>query len=460
MFHKIKKIHFVGIGGIGMSGIAEVLLTLGFTVTGSDLRESDITARLAELGALITYGHRSENVQDAHVVVVSSAVRPDNPEVQEARRRLIPVIQRAEMLAELMRMKYSVAVAGAHGKTTTTSLVASILRKAGLDPTCVIGGRLNSLGSNAKLGSSRYLVAEADESDGTFLMLFPTVAVVTNIDLEHLDFYKGMEEIKAAFLAFVNKVPFFGLVILCVDNENLASLVPSLKRRYVTYGISEKADLRAVNLRHEGFNTRFVVLHKGQALGEVVLSTPGVHNVVNALAAIAVGLELDIDFEIMREALEEFSGIHRRLELKWSNEIKLIDDYGHHPTEIRATLSAIRSVWKGRTIVAFQPHRYTRTKALLDEFVTSFNDADVLIVTEIYAASEERINGISGRLFADRVRTGGHGNVQFLATKEEVVEAVADQARPGDLVVTLGAGDIYKVGDELKGLWSRKAEKV
>jgi len=455
VFHKIKKIHFVGIGGIGMSGIAEVLLNLGFTVTGSDVRKSDITVRLESLGAQVFYGHRSENVQDVHVVVVSSAVRTDNPEVQEAKRRLIPVIQRAEMLAELMRMKYSVAVAGAHGKTTTTSLVASILRKAGLDPTCVIGGRLNSLGTNAKLGSSQYLVAEADESDGTFLILFPTIAVVTNIDLEHLDFYKDIDEIKAAFLAFVNKVPFFGLVILCIDNENLAGLIPSLKRRYTTYGLSEKADLRAVDLRHEGFNTRFSVVYQGRKLGDINLSTPGVHNVVNALAAVAVGLELDVPFATMREALEEFSGIHRRLELKWNDGIKLIDDYGHHPTEIRATLSAIRSMWKGRIIVAFQPHRYTRTKALLDEFVISFNDADVLIVTEIYAASEERIDGVSGRLLADKVRAGGHGNVQFLATKEEVVRAVAEQARPGDMVVTLGAGDIYKVGEELTGLWSR-----
>ncbi len=454
MFHKIKKIHFVGIGGIGMSGIAEVLLNLGFTVTGSDLRKTDITARLEELGADVLYGHRQENVQDAHVVVISSAVRQDNPEVVEARRRSIPVIQRAEMLAELMRMKYSIAVAGAHGKTTTTSLVASVLRNAGLDPTCVIGGRLNSLGTNAKLGSSIYLVAEADESDGTFLKLFPTVAVVTNIDLEHLDFYKGMDDIKAAFLAFVNKVPFFGLVIACIDNQNLASLIPSIERRCVTYGLSEKADLRAVDLCHSGFSTRFGVVHKGEKLGEVNLSTPGVHNVVNALAALAVGMELDINFEPMREALEQFSGIHRRLEVKWNDGIKLIDDYGHHPTEIRATLSAIRSMWKGRIIVAFQPHRYTRTRALLDEFVTSFTDADVLVLTEIYAASEERIEGISGSLLADRIRTGGHGNVEFAPTKEEVVRLVSQIAKPGDMVVTLGAGDIYKVGEELIGLWS------
>jgi UDP-N-acetylmuramate--alanine ligase len=360
------------------------------------------------------------------------------------------------MLAELMRMKYSIAVAGAHGKTTTTSLVASVLGSAGLDPTCVIGGRLNSLGTNAKLGSSKYLVAEADESDGTFLRLFPTIAVVTNIDMEHLDFYKDLEDIKAAFLTFVNKVPFFGLVILCVDNENLASLIPFLKRRHMTYGLSEKAELRAVDLRHEGFNTRFGVLYKGERLGEVNLSTPGVHNVVNALAAIAVGMELDIEFRVMRQALEQFSGIHRRLELKWDGEIKLVDDYGHHPTEIRATLSAIRSMWKGRIIVAFQPHRYSRTKALLDQFIDSFGDADALIITEIYAASEDKIDGVSGSLLAERIRLGGHPKVMFAPTKEEVVTAVSSIARSGDMVVTLGAGDIYKVGEELSRLWSNR----
>lgn len=455
MFHKIRKIHFVGIGGIGMSGIAEVLLNLGFTVTGSDLRKTDITARLEKLGAQVLYGHRRENVQDAHVVVTSSAVRPDNPEVLEAHERLIPVIQRAEMLAELMRMKYSVAVAGAHGKTTTTSLVASVLRNAGLDPTCVIGGRLNSIGTNAKLGSSKYLVAEADESDGTFLKLFPTVAVVTNIDLEHLDFYKGIDDIKTAFLAFVNKVPFFGLVILCCDNENLASLIPSIGRRYVTYGLSQRADLRAVDLRNDGFGTRFDVVYKGEKLGEIHLSTPGVHNVVNALAAIAVGMELDIDFELMSEALGQFSGIHRRLELKWNDGVKLIDDYGHHPTEIKATLAAIRAMSKGRIVVAFQPHRYTRTKALLDQFVTSFDEADVLILTEIYAASEEPIEGVSGSLLAERIRSGGHKYVEFAPTKEDVIRLVSGIVKPGDMVVTLGAGDIYKVGEELADLWSK-----
>ncbi len=457
MFHKVERIHFVGIGGIGMSGIAEVLLNLGFQVSGSDVRKTDITERLIKLGARVFYGHGEGNVQDSHVVVTSSAVKADNPEVQDARRRAIPVIQRAEMLAELMRMKYSVAVAGAHGKTTTTSLVASVLRAANLDPTCVIGGKLNSLGTNAKLGFSQYLVAEADESDGTFLMLFPTIAVVTNIDLEHLDFYRGIEEIKAAFLTFMNKVPFFGLVILCIDNENLASLIPSLKRRFMTYGLTDAAELRAVDLRHNGFNTRFSVLYKDRLLGEVNLAIPGVHNVVNALAAISVGMELDIGFEVMREALGQFAGIHRRLELKWDGEIKLVDDYGHHPTEIRATLSALRSMWKGRIIVAFQPHRYSRTKALQEEFVRSFTDADVLVVTEIYAASEEKIDGVTGAALAETIRSAGHRGVIFATTKEEVVSRVAEIAVAGDMVVTLGAGDIYKVGEELSALWSRKA---
>ncbi len=457
MFHKVKKIHFVGIGGIGMSGIAEVLLNLGFQVSGSDVRKTDITERLARLGARVFYGHGEGNVQDSHVVVTSSAVKADNPEVQDARRRAIPVIQRAEMLAELMRMKYSVAVAGAHGKTTTTSLVASVLRGAGLDPTCVIGGRLNSLGTNAKLGSSQYLVAEADESDGTFLMLFPTIAVVTNIDLEHLDFYRDLDEIKAAFLTFMNKVPFFGLVIVCVDNENLASLIPSLKRRCMTYGLTDAAELRAVDLRHDGFSTRFNVLYMGELLGEVTLATPGVHNVVNALAAIAVGMELDIGFEVVSDALGQFSGIHRRLELKWDGEIKLVDDYGHHPTEIRATLSALRSMWGGRIIVAFQPHRYSRTKALREEFVRSFADADVLVVTEIYAASEEKIDGVTGEALAHAIRSAGHGHVIFAPTKEEAARKIAGIAVKGDMVVTLGAGDIYKAGEELSALWSCKA---
>lgn len=456
VFHNIERIHFVGIGGIGMSGIAEVLLNLGFAVSGSDLRKTDTTARLTELGATVFYGHQGENVQDADVVVVSSAVRPDNPEVQKARELFVPVIQRAEMLAELMRMKYSVAVAGAHGKTTTTSLVSTILGHAGLDPTCVIGGKLNSLGSNAKLGDGKYLVAEADESDGTFLLLFPTIAVTTNIDLEHLDFYKDINEIKSAFLAFLNKVPFYGLDIICIDNANIQSLIPDLKRRYMTYGLSKQADLRAENIMYKGFSTTFAVIYKGGELGRIELSLPGIHNVVNALAAIGAAIELNVPFSKIQGALKGFSGIHRRLEVKWDGGIKLIDDYGHHPTEIRATLGAIRQMWNGRIIVVFQPHRYTRTKALMDEFVTSFNEADVLVVTDVYAASEEKIEGVSGEILAEKIHTSGHKSVVFARDKEEAAEKVLAVAREGDVVITLGAGDINKISERLTAAWSGK----
>ncbi len=453
VFHKIDKIHFVGIGGIGMSGIAEVLLNLGFKVSGSDLRKTDTTERLEQLGARIFYGHREENVQDVDVVVVSSAVKFDNPEIQKAKELFVPVIQRAEMLAELMRIKYSIAVAGAHGKTTTTSLVSSILGYAGMDPTCVIGGKLNSLGSNAKLGDSKFLVAEADESDGTFLLLFPTIAVATNIDLEHLDFYKDIDEIKTAFLTFLNKVPFYGLDIICIDNANLQGLIPQLKRRYMTYGLSKQADLRAENITYKWFETTFRVVHRGEDLGDITLSLPGIHNVVNALAACGVAIELDIPFITVKEALKNFSGIQRRLEIKWDGNIKLIDDYGHHPTEIRATLSAIRKMWKGRIVVVFQPHRYTRTKALMHEFVTSFNEADVLIVTEIYPASEEKIEGITGHVLSEKIKASGHKNVIFAPTKEDAAEKVLQLARDGDVVITLGAGDLYKIGERLKSVW-------
>ncbi|NMC95065.1 MAG: UDP-N-acetylmuramate--L-alanine ligase [Syntrophorhabdus sp.] len=454
VFHKIDKVHFVGIGGIGMSGIAEVLLNLGFKVTGSDLRTTETTERLQALGAKIFTGHKEENIGGADVVVVSSAVRPDNPEVQKAKELFVPVIQRAEMLAELMRIKYSIAVAGAHGKTTTTSLVSTILAHAGLDPTCVIGGRLNSLGSNAKLGGSKFLVAEADESDGTFLLLFPTIAVTTNIDLEHLDFYQDINEIKAAFLSFLNKVPFYGLDIICIDNANVQSLIPQLKRRYMTYGLSKQADLRAENISYDGFITSFKVLYKDKEMGDIVLALPGIHNVVNALAACGVAIELDIPFWKVREALEGFGGIHRRLEMKWNGAIKLIDDYGHHPTEIKATLAAVRQMWKGRIVVVFQPHRYTRTKALMEEFATSFNEADVLIVTEIYAASEEKIEGVDGHGLSETIRASGHKNVMFAASKEDAAEVVLGMAREGDVVITLGAGDICRIEERLKAAWS------
>ena len=452
--HKIERVHFVGIGGIGMSGIAEVLLNMGFKVTGSDVRKTEITERLEQLGAHVLYGHKGGNIIDSDVVVTSSAIRPDNPEVQKAKELFTPVIQRAEMLAELMRMKYSIAVAGAHGKTTTTSLISTILGHAGIDPTSVIGGRLNSLGSNAKLGDSRFLVAEADESDGTFLLLSPTIAVVTNIDLEHLDFYKDLSEIKTAFTAFLNKVPFYGLGIICIDNPNVQSIIPLLKRRYMTYGFSKQADLRAENITYEGFTTQFKVAYKGCELGEINLNMPGSHNVVNALAACGACIELDIPFTTIQAGLRSFSGVHRRLELKWNGDIMLLDDYGHHPTEIKATLAAVKKLSKGRIIVIFQPHRYTRTQALMDEFVSSFNEADILIVTEIYAASEEKIDGVTGANLAEKIRAGGHKQVFFAATKEEGVRKILEIAEKDDIVLTLGAGDIYRIDEKLKSVWN------
>lgn len=456
VLHNIEKIHFVGIGGIGMSGIAEVLLNLGFTVTGSDLKKTETTERLERLGATIFYGHREGNIQGVDVVVVSSAVKPDNPEIKKAQELFIPVIQRAEMLAELMRMKYSIAVAGSHGKTTTTSLISSILGQAGMDPTCVVGGKLNSFGSNAKLGSSKFLVAEADESDGTFLLLFPTIAVVTNIDLEHLDFYKNINEIKDAFVAFLNKIPFYGLDIICIDNTNVQSIIPLLKRRYTTYGLSKQADLRAETIHYDGMKTMFTVIFKGNELGNIELSLPGIHNVVNALAACGVAIELDIPFSTIQEALKHFSGIQRRLQVKLDGPITLIDDYGHHPTEIKATLSAVKQMCKGRIIVVFQPHRYTRTKALMDEFATSFNEADILIITEIYPASEEPIEGITGGRLSEKIRTSGHKHVLFVPTHNEAAAEVLKLVKRGDVVVTLGAGDIYKIDETLVSAWSNK----
>ncbi|HEX2965715.1 MAG TPA: UDP-N-acetylmuramate--L-alanine ligase [Syntrophorhabdaceae bacterium] len=455
--HKIERVHFVGIGGIGMSGIAEVLLNMGFKVTGSDVRKTEITERLEQLGAHVLYGHRGENIVDSDVVVISSAIRQDNPEVQKAKELFTPVIQRAEMLAELMRMKYSIAVAGAHGKTTTTSLVSTILGHAGMDPTSVIGGRLNSLGSNAKLGDSKFLVAEADESDGTFLLLFPTIAVVTNIDLEHLDFYKDLGEIKTAFTAFLNKVPFYGLDIICIDNQNVQSLIPLLKRRYMTYGFSKQADLRAENVVYNGFTSNFKIVYKGYELGEINLNMPGSHNVVNALAACGACIELDIPFATIQEALRGFSGVHRRLEVKWDGDITLLDDYGHHPTEIKATLAAVRKLSKKRIIVIFQPHRYTRTQALMEEFVSSFNEADILLVTEIYAASEDKIEGVTGANLVERIRSAGHKQVLFTNTKEEGADKILEIAEKGDVVLTLGAGDIYRIGERLKSVWNGKA---
>ncbi len=451
MYGKIEKIHFVGIGGIGMSGIAEVLLNLGYKVSGSDLRQSDTTERLASLGGEIHIGHASENLKNVDVVVTSTAVRPDNPEVVEALARMIPVIPRAEMLAELMRMKYGIAIAGTHGKTTTTSMVATILTHGGIDPTIVIGGKLNTLGTNAKLGQGKFLVAEADESDGSFLKLSPTIAVVTNIDADHLDFYSGIEEIKDIFVDFINKVPFYGLAVLCLDDRNVAEVIPRIKKRFVTYGLSSQADIRATNVRLAGNSTSFLAHYKGYRMGEITFAMPGAHNVLNALACIAVAMELDVPFAQIQEGFARFGGVGRRFQVKGEvRDIMVVDDYGHHPAEIRATLSAAKTGWtERRLVVAFQPHRYTRTKELFDEFVTAFYDADLLVVTDIYAASEKPIEGVTAEALAEAIRRHGQKDVTFIADREAIPEYLAGIARSGDIILTLGAGNIWQAGEAL-----------
>ena len=447
MRRKVETIHFVGIGGIGMSGIAEVLLNLGYKVTGSDLGVTDITQRLRDLGAVVYHGHRAEQVGRADVVVTSTAVRKDNPEVLEAHRRGIPVIPRAEMLAELLKMKFSIAVSGSHGKTTTTSMIATVLAAGGLDPTMVIGGKLGSIGSNAKMGDGEIIVAEADESDGSFLKLGPTMAVITNIDREHLDHYRDIDEIKEAFLKFANIVPFYGCTVACVDDPHVREILPEVKRRVITYAVDREADYRASGVRLRGRSSSFHVLRRGEDLGEVVLNVPGACNVANAMAAVAVAMEIDMDFDAVREGIGRFSGVHRRLETKGEvGGVTVVDDYGHHPTEIRETLAAARQLWDGRLIVVFQPHRYTRTKALFDEFTTAFPAADVLIVTEIYAASEEPIEGVSGEALARAMARKG-GEVVYVKDMEEVVERLMVVARPGDVIVTQGAGSVWKVGE-------------
>jgi len=450
MRHRVRKVHFVGIGGIGMSGIAEVLLNLGYRVTGSDLAESDTTHRLQKLGAEIFLGHRAENLKEADVVVTSSAVRRDNPEVLAAQGSLIPVIPRAEMLAELMRMKYSIAVAGTHGKTTTTSMIATVLAHGGLDPTAVIGGKLNAFGSNAKLGQGDLLVAEADESDGSFLRLTPTIAIVTNIDPEHLDHYRNLEEIQRAFLEFINKVPFYGLAVLCLDQENVQALIPRVSKRFVTYGLTTQANYRATDISFHGLSTTFRALADDHELGQISIRMPGLHSVYNALATIAAAFELEVGFGVIHEALESFSGVQRRFQIKgeWGG-VMVVDDYGHHPTEIKATLSAAKSGWERRTVVIFQPHRYTRTRDLFREFLTAFNQADVLFLTGIYAASEDPIPGVKVEDLCEGIKGHGHKDVTLVPEKNQVVEHVLPRLRPGDMVITLGAGDVWKVGESL-----------
>ncbi|MCL5023000.1 MAG: UDP-N-acetylmuramate--L-alanine ligase [Nitrospirae bacterium] len=453
MFERYRTIHFVGIGGIGMSGIAEVLHNLGYEVTGSDVKESETIMRLRYLGMKVFIGHRPENVDDAHVVVFSSAVSRDNVEIGYARKRNIPVIPRAEMLAELGRLKYSVLVSGSHGKTTTTSLIATVLSQAGYDPTVVIGGKVKAFGSNARLGRGDFMVAEADESDGSLLKLNPTIAVVTNIDREHMDFFKTMGSLRSAFATFINKIPFYGISVLCVDDDNVRELLPEAQKRpFLTYGFSEDAVLQAQNVKQEGTHTSFDAVFRGDRIGNFKLALHGLHNVLNGLAGIGVALSIPVDLERIREAFYGFEGIQRRLELKGeANGIRIYDDYGHHPTEIRATLRAARESFAGgRLVVVFQPHRFTRTKILSHEFAASFGDADLLFLMDIYPASESPIEGVTSEALSRRILKK-HKRTLYVADRHELVERICSEVKAGDVVLTLGAGDVWKTGEEVLG---------
>lgn len=448
---RVRHIHFVGIGGIGMSGLAEILRTLDFDVSGSDLKGNENTRRLEAMGVRIDIGHKAEHVDGADVVVYSSAIQPGNPEMVRARELDVPIIPRAEMLAELMRVKYCVTIAGSHGKTTTTSLVATVLRAAGLDPTVVVGGKVNALGSNARVGEGDLFVAEADESDGSFLRLTPTIAIVTNIDAEHLDHYGTHENVKHAFVEFINKVPFYGLAVLCLDHPHVQEILPRVGRRHVTYGFSKQADYRADHPRFTGLSTHFDAYRRGEPLGSFVVNMPGAHNVLNALAVIAVADELEVPLSVTREAIEKFHGVQRRFTVVGnpvlqkgdkSGDVLIVDDYGHHPAEIEATLDAAQRGFDRRVVVAFQPHRYTRTESLFAEFTRSFNKADVLIVTEVYAAGEKPIAGATGEALASAIRAHGHHHVHYVADKTQVAATLRGLVEPNDIVIALGAGDI------------------
>jgi UDP-N-acetylmuramate--alanine ligase len=451
MFFSRQHLHFAGIGGIGMSGIAEVLLNLGYTISGSDLKLTATTDRLSQLGATIYEGHDARNVAGAKALVVSSAVDESNPEVQEARRLQIPVIPRGELLAELMRLKYGIAIAGSHGKTTTTSMVATILSHAGMDPTVVVGGKVAAMGgSNARVGKSDFLVVESDESDGSFLKLSPILAIVTNIDREHLDHYADIEAIRAAFIEFLNKVPFYGAAIVCLDSENVQSILPSIRRRTITYGTSAQADYRPGSVQHGELHTTFRLAGRTADLGEFHLNIPGDHNVLNATAAIAVALELGVQPDVIREGLKKFTGVGRRFEIR--GEVKgvtVVDDYGHHPTEVQATLAAARSVCRKRVHVLFQPHRYTRTLHLMDDFARAFHSADRVVLLDIYAASEKPIEGVTSEALGERMRQFGHRGAEYAGDSVTGVERIVQGVEPGDLILTLGAGSVSQLGDKI-----------
>jgi UDP-N-acetylmuramate--alanine ligase len=453
MFRRVKNVHMVGIGGTGMCGIAEILLEAGFSVSGSDMARTSTTDRLTQLGARVWIGHRSEQIEGSDVVVISSAIDQDNVEQLAARERHIPVIRRAEMLAELMRMKYGIGVAGAHGKTTTTSMVGQMLEYAGFDPTVIVGGRLRSLGSHARTGAGQILVAEADEFDRSFLRLAPSLAVITNIDREHMDCYGSLDDLKDAFVEFANKVPFYGSVITCLDDALAVSIIPRIERRLVTYGSSAQADIQVREIVHHEGSTRCRVIYNGVEQGELRLQVPGEHNVKNALAALAVGFELGLAFEQMAAGLAGFSGVHRRAEIKGEAAGRMVvDDYAHHPTEVRATLEGLKKAWNRRIVAVFQPHLYTRTRDQATEFGRSFMHSDVLVVTAIYGSREKPIPGVSAESVAESVRNYGHKQVLYAPERESLATAVAQVSQPGDMIVTLGAGDIYKVGEQVLGI--------
>jgi len=457
MFKRIQHVHFVGIGGIGMSGIAEVLLNLGYQVTGSDLRATPITERLERFGATVYSRHASENVKGAHVVVTSSAVHPDNPEIEEAQRRKIPVIARAEMLAELARLKYAITIAGTHGKTTTTSMIATVLDRAGLDPTVVVGGLLNTIGSNARLGKGDLIVLEADESDRSFLLLSPTIAVVTNIEPDHLDQYRDFDDIQATFLAFINKVPFYGAAVLCIDDPAVQSLIPQIKRRIVTYGAAATADVCITGVDIAGLTSAFTVRFNGGSIQKIKLYVPGLHNVLNATAAFAAAREMGVEANAIASALESFRGVDRRFQIKSRDGVTVIDDYAHHPTEIRATLSAAKSGNFRRIFAVFQPHRYTRTLHLFDDFARAFNLADTVLILDIYPAGENPIAGITTPALIEKIKSFGHKNAMYAPTFDTIESYITANVQPGDAIVVMGAGSVTKLSDTLSRRFSRTA---
>ena len=452
----IKKIHFVGIGGIGMSGIAEILHSRGFKVSGSDLNKTEITERLSSLGMEISLGHNSKNVKDSDVLVYSSAVKTDNPEVKEAIERKIPVIKRAEMLAETMRMKYGIGIAGTHGKTTTTSMVGLVLTEGGIDPTIIVGGKLSGLGgTNARLGKGDYIVVEADEFDRTFLKLTPSIAAITTLETEHLDTYKDLDDLKTAFIEFANKVPFYGFNVICLDEPALQEIIPHLNKKIITYGLTANADVKAVDITHKKYQSKFNVVYNGNDLGQVTLNIPGVHNVKNSLVALTIGIELGLEFNQIKKSLASFSGVYRRFETKYDNEVLVIDDYAHHPTETNATLTGIRSGWKRRLLAVFQPHLYSRTQDFYVEFGRSFLNSDVFICTDVYPAREQPIKGVTGELIADIAKKYGHKNVIYEPDKNKLPKLLKNIYKKDDIIVTMGAGDIWKFGEKFIDLISK-----